>query len=108
MANKTQRIQIGTYWLYKKKIRQQPIFINGTQVPYANTAKYLVMSLEPSYGKRTYSEKKHDVLKIKLGKRIGCLDAILSYQSKINSYYRNKFYIQFGVMVYSFGAPSVN
>jgi hypothetical protein len=27
-----------------KKIRQQPIFINGTQVPYANTAKYLGMT----------------------------------------------------------------
>jgi hypothetical protein len=26
------------------KIKQQPIFINGTQVPYANTAKYLGMT----------------------------------------------------------------
>jgi hypothetical protein len=25
------------------KIKQQPIFINGTKVPYANTAKYLGM-----------------------------------------------------------------
>jgi hypothetical protein len=27
------------------KIKQQPIFINGTQVPYASTAKYLGMTL---------------------------------------------------------------
>jgi hypothetical protein len=29
-----------------KKIRQQPIFVNSTQVPYANTAKYLGMTLD--------------------------------------------------------------
>jgi hypothetical protein len=28
------------------KIKQQPIFINGTKVPYANTAKYLGMTLD--------------------------------------------------------------
>jgi hypothetical protein len=27
------------------KIKQQPVLINGTQVPYANTAKYLGMTL---------------------------------------------------------------
>jgi hypothetical protein len=43
MANKTLRIQIGSYWVYKKEIKQQSIFINDTQVPYANTAKYLGM-----------------------------------------------------------------
>jgi hypothetical protein len=30
--------------LTNKKIRQQPIFINGTKVPYASTAKYLCMT----------------------------------------------------------------
>jgi hypothetical protein len=29
-----------------KKIRQQPIFMNGTKVPYANTAKYLGTTLD--------------------------------------------------------------
>jgi hypothetical protein len=29
-----------------KKIRQQPVFINGTQVPNANTAKYRGMTLD--------------------------------------------------------------
>jgi hypothetical protein len=33
-----------------KKIRQQPIFINSTKVPYANTAKYLGMALVPRCG----------------------------------------------------------
>jgi hypothetical protein len=28
------------------KIKQQPFFINGTTVPYANTAKYLGMTLD--------------------------------------------------------------
>jgi hypothetical protein len=28
------------------KIKQQPIFINGTKVQYANTAKYLGMTLD--------------------------------------------------------------
>jgi hypothetical protein len=28
------------------KIKQQPVFINGTKVPYANTAKYLGMNLD--------------------------------------------------------------
>jgi hypothetical protein len=29
-----------------KKIRQKPMFINGTQVPYSNTAKYLGMTFD--------------------------------------------------------------
>jgi hypothetical protein len=29
---------------FTNKIRQQPIFINGTKVPYANTAKYFGMT----------------------------------------------------------------
>jgi hypothetical protein len=31
---------------FTNKIKQQPIFINGTKVPYANTAKYLGMTLD--------------------------------------------------------------
>jgi hypothetical protein len=41
------------------------------------------------------------------GKCIGYLDAILSCQSTINSYYRSKFYVQFGVMASSSGAAPV-
>jgi hypothetical protein len=42
------------------------------------------------------------------GKCIGCLDAILSCQSTINSHYTSKLYVQFGVMVSSSGAALVN
>jgi hypothetical protein len=31
---------------FTNKIKQQQIFINGTKVPYANTAKYLGMTLD--------------------------------------------------------------
>jgi hypothetical protein len=41
------------------------------------------------------------------GKCIGCLDAILSCQSTIKSYYTIKLYVQFGVMVSSSGAEPV-
>jgi hypothetical protein len=41
------------------------------------------------------------------GKCIGCLDAILSCQSTINSYYTSKLYVQIGVMVSSSGAAPV-
>jgi hypothetical protein len=41
------------------------------------------------------------------GKCIGCLEAILNCQFTINSHYTNKLYVQFGVMVPSFGAVPV-
>jgi capsid portal protein len=49
-----------------RKIRQQPIFINGIQVPYAYTVERAMSSTSSS------------------GKCIGCLDTILSCQTKIN------------------------
>jgi hypothetical protein len=36
------------------KIKQQPIFINGTKVQYANTAKYLGMTLDVVVVERAY------------------------------------------------------
>jgi hypothetical protein len=41
-----------------KKIRQQPIFINGTKVPYANTAKYLGMTLDAKLRRKEHIKKK--------------------------------------------------
>jgi hypothetical protein len=41
-----------------KKIKQQPIFINGTKVPYANTAKYLGMTLDAKLRWKEYIKKK--------------------------------------------------
>jgi hypothetical protein len=40
-----------------KKIRQQPIFNNGIQVPYANTGKNLGMTLVPSCGGKSILRK---------------------------------------------------
>jgi hypothetical protein len=78
------------------KIRQQPSFINGTKVPYANITKYLGMTLDAKMSSTSSS-----------GKYIGCLDAILCCQSTINSHYTSKLYVQFGVMVSSSGATPV-
>jgi uncharacterized protein YeeX (DUF496 family) len=40
------------------------------------------------------------------GESVGCLDAILSCQSTINSNYTSKFYVQFGVMVWGCASES--
>jgi hypothetical protein len=102
MANKTQWIQhIDST---NKKIRQQPIFIIGTQVAYANAVKCLGMTLDAKLRWKKHIENKRDELNIKFRKIYCCLDAILSCQSTINSYYTSKLYIKFGVMVSSFGA----
>jgi hypothetical protein len=54
--------------LTNKKIRQQPIFINGTKVPYASTAKYLCMTLDAKLRWKEHIKKKHDELNIKFRK----------------------------------------
>jgi hypothetical protein len=41
------------------KISQQPIFINGTKVPYANTDKYLVMTLDSRLRWKEHIKKKN-------------------------------------------------
>jgi hypothetical protein len=81
--NESKSLQID---FANNKIKQQPIFINGTKVPYANTAKYLGMTLD---GKLRWREQ------------------ILSCQSTINSLYTSKLYVQFGVMLSSSGATLV-
>jgi hypothetical protein len=58
MANKTQRIKIGKIDFTNKKIRQQSIFINGTNFPYANTAKYLGMTLVAKLWRKEHIKKK--------------------------------------------------
>jgi hypothetical protein len=50
------------------KIKQQPIFINSTKVPYANTAKYLGMTLDAKLRWKEHIKKKRDELKIKFRK----------------------------------------
>jgi hypothetical protein len=42
-----------------KKIKQ-PLFISGTEVPYANTAKYLGMTLDAKLRWKEHIKKKRD------------------------------------------------
>jgi hypothetical protein len=44
----------SVYIDFTNKIKQQPIFINGTKVQYANTAKYLGMTLDVVVVERAY------------------------------------------------------
>jgi hypothetical protein len=92
-----------------KKITQQPIFINGTQVPYANTAEYLGMTLDAKLRCKEHIKKKNVISSTSSSEKCtGCLDANPSCQSTINSYYRSKLYVQFGIMVSSFRAAPVS
>jgi uncharacterized protein YeeX (DUF496 family) len=86
MVNKTQRIQICTYWLHKQEdYTKQPIFISGIKVPYANTAKYLLM---PSCGGKSILRNKRDELNIKFRKMYWLLglNSELSIHNKIILY----------------------
>jgi hypothetical protein len=73
--------------LRHKKIRQQPIIINGTQVPYANAAKYLGMTLDAKLGGKNILRKNYE-LNIKFRKMywlLGC-NSELSVHSKFILY----------------------
>jgi hypothetical protein len=61
----------------------------------------------PSYGGKSILRKNVISSTSSSGKFIDCLDAILSFQSTIKSYYNSKLYVQFGVMVSSSGAALV-
>jgi hypothetical protein len=50
------------------KIKQQPIFINGTKVQYANAAKYLGMTLGAKLPWKEHIKKKRDEINIKFRK----------------------------------------
>jgi hypothetical protein len=52
------------------KIKQQPIFINGTKVLYVNTAKYLGMILDAKLRWKEHIMKKSDELNIKFRKKV--------------------------------------
>jgi hypothetical protein len=89
-----------------KKIRQQPIFINSTKVPYANTAKYPGMTLDAKLRWKEHIQKKRDELNIKFKKMYWLLGRN-SELSVHNQYYKSKLYVQFGVTVSSSGAVLV-
>jgi hypothetical protein len=70
-----------------KKIGQRPIFINGTPVPYANTVKYLGMTLDAKLRQKRHI-KKSDELNIKFRKMYWLLgrNSELSIHNKIILY----------------------
>jgi hypothetical protein len=78
-----------------KKIRQQPIFINGIQIPYANSAKYLGMTLDAKLRWKEHIKKKRELYVIRpvcsYGIQLwGCasdsnIEVIQRYQNKVLS-----------------------
>jgi hypothetical protein len=70
------------------KIKQQPIFINGTEVPYANTAKYLGMTLDAKLRWKEHIKKKRDELDNKFRKTYWLLgrNSELSVRNKLTLY----------------------
>jgi hypothetical protein len=71
-----------------KKIRQQPIFINGTQVQYVNTAKYRDMTLDAKLRWKEHIKRKLDELNIKFRKMYWLLglNSELSIHNKLTLY----------------------
>jgi hypothetical protein len=69
-------------------IKQQPIFINDTNVPYANTSKYFGMILDAKLGWKEHIKKKRDELNIKFRKMYWLLgrNSELSVHNKITLY----------------------
>jgi hypothetical protein len=91
---------------FTNKIKQQPIFINGAKVPYANIAKYLSMTLDAKLWWKEHIKKKRDELNIKFRKMYWLLgrNSELSVHNKLTLY---KLYVHFGLMVSSSGAALV-
>jgi hypothetical protein len=69
-------------------MRQQPIFINGTNVPYANTAKYLDMTPDAKLRWKEHIKRKRDELNVKFRKIYWFLgrNSNLSVHNKLTSY----------------------
>jgi hypothetical protein len=89
------------------KIKQQPIFIKGTKVPYANTTKYLGMTLDVMLRWKEHIKKKRDELNIKFRKTYWLLGCNSELSPTISSHYTSKLYVQFAVTVSSSGAAPV-
>jgi hypothetical protein len=70
------------------KIKQKPIFINGTKVPYANTAKYLGTTLDAKLRRKEHIKKKRDKLNINFRKMYWLLggNSELSAHNKLTLY----------------------
>jgi hypothetical protein len=81
------------------KIKQQPIFIDGTKVPYDNTAKYLGMILDDKLRWKEHIKKKCDELNIKFRKMYW----LLGRNSELSVHYKLTLYKQVIRPVWSYG-----
>jgi hypothetical protein len=69
-----------------KRITQRPIYINGAQILYANTAKYLGMTLNAKLRCMEHIKMKRDELNIKFRKMywlLGCNSELFIYNKLI-------------------------
>jgi hypothetical protein len=82
-----------------KKIRQQPILINATKVPYANTAKYLDVTLDAKLRWKERIKKKCDELNIKFQK----MNWLLGHNSELSVHNKLTLYKQVIHPVWSYG-----
>jgi hypothetical protein len=72
----------------KKLITQRPIYTNGTQIPHANTTKYLGMTLDTKLRWKEHIKMKRDELNIKF-RKMYCLigrNSELSIYNKLMLY----------------------
>jgi len=82
-----------------KKITQHPVYINGMQIPYANTAKYLGMTLDAKLRWKEHIKKKRDELNLKFRKMYW----LLGRNSKLSIYNKLILYKQILRPVWSYG-----
>lgn len=56
-----------------KKIGHKPVLINNREIPYANTTKYLGMTLDAKLRWKAHIKKKREKLELKLRKMYGLI-----------------------------------
>jgi hypothetical protein len=81
------------------RLTQRPIYINGTQIPYANTAQYLGMTLDTKLRWKEHIKMKRDKLNIKFRKMYW----LLGHNSELSIYNKLILYKQVLRPVYNYG-----
>lgn len=82
-----------------KKTTQYPLYIDGTVIPYSDSAKYLGMTLDAKLRWKEHVKKKKEELDIKLSK----LYWLLGRRSKLSTYNKILIYKQVLKSVWTYG-----
>jgi hypothetical protein len=82
-----------------KRITERPIFIDGIQIPYANTAKYLGMTLDTKLRWKEHIKKKREELNMKFRKMYW----LLGRNSELSAYNKLLLYKQTLRPIWSYG-----